>query len=54
MSRCENNGFCSQWLGHDGLLVVVVHGPDHRSLEEHALGCLNHTLICFTGDVAGL
>ena len=25
-----------------------------QQFEEHALGCLDHTLICFTGDIAGL
>ena len=31
MSRHEDSGCRSQWLGHDGLLVVVVHGPSFVS-----------------------
>ena len=55
MSRCENNGFypgTTVFLWLQCAVQVIVRFL--QQFEEHALGCLNHTLICFTGDVAGL
>ena len=59
VSRGENIDVCPVWSLHgDFHTAVASRVPDHHSLIQqfvkHAHGCLSHTQVCLTSDIASL
>ena len=60
VSRNENNDVCSMSSQYGDFHATVVSRALQiitrfsKQFEKHALGCLDHTLICLTSDIASL